>query len=633
MSETLRNCVAWAQHVKQLIMLTAGIETKKQKDMNKGELQMFMATEYSNWLEILEQKYPQARVHNWLEYTTGTRTTKVSGDYLYRNFSQGLREFHKANPIWNRTLAEGVSGKSKEEVWARFCYNLLCHRMGNVPEDKIPSSFDYERFEKGKWMFAYKWMGPPCEFLELGERQSHEFLATPTELSKRGTGSKKRAEDKLSRKYSREKHRKATKESKARATKAAEAKASASKNLVALADLGRTQTVQNQLKLDSKERSQRFAMLKTMLEISEDPAEKQRWRQEMGAIAMSTSTFAETDDRMYNRDVVDLAQSSEDDEGEDSSASAGPIVISDDEDTTDVSGVIKDVVHQSGYVIIPELFMQPEIYVGENWWTNLCMDLKILEGTNNYVPIFNQPGKTNDGLRSMLLFSDFKVAKRFPPNPAKTASPPEVMERVQNFLKPWFAKMLHKLHKLKLAEPPRCAREPLLLVSKPGCQKQRWHWDFNPAKVQALMAASKYEGVPLSCLCSFTPGGSALDLQNNDGTVKHIRIPFGSMIIFTGDIIHCGSQYNDYNVRGFYHVHHQTLCPFSEDTVYMQQQPSVTASDTSSAAAHDDTSNATPPVAAKKPKKRLGARMVRKSNRLAKADVADTESSKRRKHM
>ena len=150
MSETLRNCVAWAQHVKQLIMLTAGIETKKQKDMNKGELQMFMATEYSNWLEILEQKYPQARVHNWLEYTTGTRTTKVSGDYLYRNFSQGLREFHKANPIWNRTLAEGVSGKSKEEVWARFCYNLLCHRMGNVPEDKIPSSFDYERFEKGK---------------------------------------------------------------------------------------------------------------------------------------------------------------------------------------------------------------------------------------------------------------------------------------------------------------------------------------------------------------------------------------------------------------------------------------------------------------------------------------------------
>ena len=116
MTETLRNCVAWAQHVKQMIMLTTGIETKRQKDMNKGELQHFMHEEYKNWIDICEQKFPNAAVQGWLEFTTGTRSAKVNGAYLYRNFTEGLRVFHKCVSLWTQTLAEGSSGKAKEQI-------------------------------------------------------------------------------------------------------------------------------------------------------------------------------------------------------------------------------------------------------------------------------------------------------------------------------------------------------------------------------------------------------------------------------------------------------------------------------------------------------------------------------------
>ena len=45
MVEGLKNYPCWAQHVKQVIMLTAGIETKRQQSMNKGEREDFMLTE------------------------------------------------------------------------------------------------------------------------------------------------------------------------------------------------------------------------------------------------------------------------------------------------------------------------------------------------------------------------------------------------------------------------------------------------------------------------------------------------------------------------------------------------------------------------------------------------------------
>ena len=85
--------------------------------MDKGGRENYIMTEYSRWLEILMAKFPDATVHPWLKFTTGTRTTKIDGKYLYRNFQEGLRIYHRDfNTTWEAVLKEGISGKSKEEV-------------------------------------------------------------------------------------------------------------------------------------------------------------------------------------------------------------------------------------------------------------------------------------------------------------------------------------------------------------------------------------------------------------------------------------------------------------------------------------------------------------------------------------
>ena len=91
--------------------------------MDKGGHESFIMNEFVTWLNILNQKFPDATVHPWLPYTTGTRKVKITGDYLFRNFQEGLRVFHRdLNTVWDLVLSENISGKSKEEVWTRFCY-------------------------------------------------------------------------------------------------------------------------------------------------------------------------------------------------------------------------------------------------------------------------------------------------------------------------------------------------------------------------------------------------------------------------------------------------------------------------------------------------------------------------------
>ena len=169
MDVKLKNSSMWSQHVKQLIMLTAGIETKSQEEMNKGQRQDFILSEYNNWCDILGQKHPNAPVLRWLKFTTGTRTTRIAGEYLFRNFQEGLRIFHNEfNRVWDTVLQEGTSGKSKEEIWIRFCYLLQCGRCGDKPEESTPEDFEWGKIERKKWVYAYKHTGPCCELLETG---------------------------------------------------------------------------------------------------------------------------------------------------------------------------------------------------------------------------------------------------------------------------------------------------------------------------------------------------------------------------------------------------------------------------------------------------------------------------------
>jgi hypothetical protein len=193
MSETLGNAATWGQVVKQFVLMRCGVETKRQQEMTKGQREDFIMDEYANWVGLVKKKHPNAAVNAWLDFTTGTRTQKVHGHYLYRNFQQGLRIFHNQfNPLWESVIKAGTSGKSKEELWERFCYLWHCVKVKRTPLDSTPDDFDVRKAELKKWVYAYKYTGPPCELLDIGEGECHEELSSPKNVAARPTGTKQR---------------------------------------------------------------------------------------------------------------------------------------------------------------------------------------------------------------------------------------------------------------------------------------------------------------------------------------------------------------------------------------------------------------------------------------------------------
>ena len=60
------------------------------------------------------------------------------------------------------------------------------------------------------------------------------------------------------------------------------------------------------------------------------------------------------------------------------------------------ASVLGDIVHQEGYVVISNVFSQPE---GDGWWGDMIKDLNLLYKTNNNVIIFNGTDKSNDNHR------------------------------------------------------------------------------------------------------------------------------------------------------------------------------------------------------------------------------------------
>jgi len=304
MSDIKSNAGMWAQHVKQVIMLTAGIETKMQEDMNKGQREDFMSQEYNNWIGRIVENFPCAAVKMYLKYTTATLKTKVDGHYLYRNFCEGLRLFHASFiPVWNRVLQGQISGKSGEELWIQWCYLLQCEKANDKPEDWYPEGFAYDKVEKKKFVMAFKYMGPPCERLQVGMAECHEFLANPTGVGVRGTGTPVRKSKNLGRKAHREK--------KAKNTRRAVLQASSSKHALNALALGRTQTVTNLMKLQCKESNTRFEQLFKLHSICTDAAMKTAIVAQMSQLTQSSGpTFKDCERTLYGP-VVDLTQEEE----------------------------------------------------------------------------------------------------------------------------------------------------------------------------------------------------------------------------------------------------------------------------------------------------------------------------------
>ena len=198
-------------------------------------------------------------------------------------------------------------------------------------------------------------------------------------------------------------------------------------------------------------------------------------------------------------------------------------------------------------------------------------DVEDLRGSNNFVEIFNTGSGSSK--RSMLLFSTSDVSKKFPGRKKAKASDPKTLLRVKEFTAHWFYRMRQRLKYLGLLAEPREVLEDCILIADKGCRRQKVHYDFNPKKVQKLIGNCQYNGVPLSVLCSFTPTGSSLRIADGFGCIKEVHLNCGDMIIFTGDLLHGGAAYNEFNLRGFFHVHHPTLLPFDPDTVFLQLAP------------------------------------------------------------
>ena len=194
----------------------------------------------------------------------------------------------------------------------------------------------------------------------------------------------------------------------------------------------------------------------------------------------------------------------------------------------------------------------------DDWFDNLRSDVRTLKGTNNYVPIINGH-KTNDNKRAQLMFEEFDVTKKYPGCRPCPPSDPVILKRIHKFLQQWYAQIIAKRRRLKIVHGSHRALPPKLLISEAGCVKQKLHYDYNPKKVQDLIKQKNNAGVPLSVLIGFTPGGSRLTIQLQKDEPETVEIDFGEMLIFTGNVVHAGGAYTDFNIRGFLHVEHWNI--------------------------------------------------------------------------
>ena len=75
MGLNLKNNIGWAQVVKQFIVLVSGIETKSQDEMDKGARENHILSEYSRWVEIMNEV--------WIKPTDGSYFFKKSHAVAY----------------------------------------------------------------------------------------------------------------------------------------------------------------------------------------------------------------------------------------------------------------------------------------------------------------------------------------------------------------------------------------------------------------------------------------------------------------------------------------------------------------------------------------------------------------------
>ena len=498
------------------------------------------------------------------------------------------------------------------------CYLASCDQKNVKAEDQVPEAFDHKSFENHKFVLAYKQLGPPREKFHPGTSCDEEF-ANASKVADRGTGSKKRKKAGLSRDRIREVQAKKHKQALAEAVvERREMEATSQEHRMFL--IGKSHATQKYLRSVSADNHRHMKLMMEFHALTSNADMKATLEKElMKKLMAKPMTYAAAEGQLYGTasapipvddvatpellvstpgstqtpgsgdtrsvsagasrarravdldDTVNLASDDSEDEGDSESEDM------DDIEVMQCRSIMHDIIVRSGYVVIKNVI--PLVPDQDEWFAKLKEDVLALKDTNNMVPIFNGRGARNDKKRHQLLFHEFDVTSVYPGMSRRPDSDPEVLGRVDAFLKDWYGYIRRKLESLKIITKTRKAGNPLLLVSLDGCKRQKLHWDYPPNKVQALIAEKQYDDVPVSVLTSFTPKGSGLVIKDAKGSRQHVKLPFGAMIVFTGDVLHAGESYKEFNLRGFMHVENKDVLAFKTDEVFQQLQPQVPVSD------------------------------------------------------
>ena len=86
----------------------------------------------------------------------------------------------------------------------------------------------------------------------------------------------------------------------------------------------------------------------------------------------------------------------------------------------------------------------------------------------------------------------------------------------------------------------RILKNMFVLQSYPGCQRQQFHYDFDPDQLATEKPRKKPQGVVLA----IEEDGTTLDFLDRQESLRA-----GDLLVFDGDCVHAGSAYTRTNTR------------------------------------------------------------------------------------
>ena len=270
----------YASVVKQIFIMQAGVTVKMQRTMDAPQHNLNSLLQYMAWVENLEFCYPEAVIGKYLRYTTKTMKREFGGRDIYRRFNDGLQVFQNTfTPIWNAVIQGGISGKNWRDVWLIFVGKVI----GN--EGPVTEAMCITAEFKTMWLLAYKFLGPPCEKLYRGKK-CHEIFAAANKQSARGTGTRKRKSEKLSRSDEREDYQ--------RRSQAALKRAAAAKQPRDDAQVMHVANVMRGVEMLASSRKNEFEMLAQSLKLfGEDDPRAKTIKDQMYQLLLSRKNFKE----------------------------------------------------------------------------------------------------------------------------------------------------------------------------------------------------------------------------------------------------------------------------------------------------------------------------------------------------